>query len=190
VSSQKVERLKGVKMSDYGDEALRRLEYNDVLRANGELLAENEALQDRITALEAELEEWRTGQRAANHLVLEVEASWKDQLTAAQQRITQLSRENEELTSRTRQLEGALKALLEARWKQWEHAADFADDKTDREDWLKHDKLAQQAQHALAPGDFVQQQKVERSGQYREWCRDPALCQDKGTCPKDPTCAD
>jgi hypothetical protein len=27
-------------------------------------------------------------------------------------------------------------------------------------------------------------------GHYREWCRDPALCQDKGTCPKDPSCAD
>jgi hypothetical protein len=36
----------------------------------------------------------------------------------------------------------------------------------------------EQAQHALAPGA------------YKEWCRDPTLCQDKGTCPKDPTCAD
>jgi hypothetical protein len=33
-------------------------------------------------------------------------------------------------------------------------------------------------------------EKALHPGHYREWCRDPKLCQDKGTCPKDPSCAD
>jgi chromosome segregation ATPase len=82
-------------------------------------------------------------------------------LTDAQQRITQLAHENAELTERTGQLEGALKDGIQLL----------------QNPNVRIIEIIARLQHLLP-------------GIYREWCRDPKLCQDKGTCPKDPTCAD
>jgi chromosome segregation ATPase len=137
-------------------------------------------LEQRITALEAERDEWKSAAQLN-----------KGAYEPLQQRITQLSRENEELTSRTRQLEGALKEErddnrhLFASVLQLLRIApqpgppdDYRRGIIDKAEHLIKVLSDKQAQHALA------------SGAYKEWCRDPTLCQDKGTCPLDPTCAD
>ena len=48
------------------------------------------------------------------------------------------------------------------------------------------------AQHLLSSREEVERPREDAltPGAYREWCRDPTLCQDKGTCPRDPSCAD
>jgi hypothetical protein len=163
--------------------------------------------QQRITQLEADRDEWK---RAA-----ELNKGTYEPL---QQRITQLERINAEQAAqlgsaltrlelyehgntaqRITQLEGALIAIAnrysDSSLKVGEHdsetdtypvflyvggkecagsLAEFYSKET--AEWFV--KCIEQAQHALTPGV------------YREWCRDPNLCQDKGTCPKDPTCSD
>jgi hypothetical protein len=88
-----------------------------------------------------------------------------------QARITQLQHENAELTARTGQLEGALKEISKIA---------PPPDKVNTQG-MKLDKIYDIAQQAV---------EGKGEGVYKDWCRDPALCQDKGTCPKDPTCAD
>lgn len=46
-------------MSAYGDEAFRRLEYNDVVRENGLLLTENDTLRAEVEELEEERDRLR-----------------------------------------------------------------------------------------------------------------------------------
>jgi hypothetical protein len=89
---------------------------------------------------------------------------------AAQARITALSHENAELTARTGQLEAALKWWVIRQWEMSWHETQEG-----------KDVLTRRAQT---------DSKLLNPGAYRDWCRDPKLCQDKGTCPKDPTCAD
>lgn len=49
--------------------------------------------------------------------------------------------------------------------------------------------LRNPVQAAVAPADSAEREAAAK-GVYREWCRDPSLCADKGYCPRDPTCGD
>jgi chromosome segregation ATPase len=157
-----------------------------------QLEAENRALHSQVRELEAKLgasERQRydmVNQAQARITALEDQANYwqmsfeesKNIRAELQRRITQLENDLADaldlkngvgptvltaMKKRIEQLEGALKRCMDA----------LGPDRvpTDRKDAIR------QAQ-ALIPGV------------YREWCRDPKLCQDKGTCPKDPTCSD
>jgi hypothetical protein len=111
--------------------------------------AENRALHSQVRELTQECEYWR---------------GYQEQLSECRARITALSHENAELTARTGQLEGALKAVVDT----WDA-------------------------YLTSPSGYPAYQRAKKAltpGVYKEWCRDPKLCQDKGTCPLDPTCAD
>jgi hypothetical protein len=69
---------------------------------------------------------------------------------------------------RITQLEGALKLCV----------SEIMQNMSLRNEYQDFDEALKHAQHALTPGD------------YREWCRDPKRCEDKNSCPNDPTCAD
>jgi hypothetical protein len=131
------------------------------------------AAQARSTALEAEKALLQAKYEASE---IDKKIHWTCDHEHWQQRVTQLAHDNAELTARTGQLEGALKpylAIVEALEPQLIGCS--------REQELTYKKALKdlrQVQHALTPGV------------YREWCRDPKLCQDNGTCPKDPSCAD
>jgi Fic family protein len=168
-------------VSEYGDEALRRLEYNDVIRANGELLAENEALQRQVRELER-LEQ--VGQAQIVHdetvkVVLQARITALDttlrgyrhsmkivgqHLTDAQQRITQLE---EALNEQMRQMDHPdLSPAFAATMKRMILAELYP-------------------QHALTPVEVV-----VRNPPYKEWCRTPETCRGLSSCPLDPICAD
>jgi hypothetical protein len=140
---------------------------------NTKRLLENHELKARITALEAERDIWKR-----QHDVVNVENGTFRQInTELQQRITQLEWALKALMNEAKGMIGAFPDsirqvvgttnlnCLQRRIAQAQHLLSSREGERPRED-------------ALAPGA------------YREWCRDPTMCQDKGRCPKDPTCAD
>jgi hypothetical protein len=138
-----------------------------------------EAAQARITALEAQLLRW--GRWTPEHNIEQWLREEQQRLDAAQQRITQLAHENAELLSRNQQLEGALKAIecpvchgCKQTSVQWGNG------------YYNHYPCT----YCKETGKHPQAQKALNPGVYREWCRDPKRCEDKNSCPKDPTCAD
>jgi hypothetical protein len=162
----------------------------------GLALAECARLRTRITALEAELDKSQALLRASCEAI-------RDELTGLEKhiyntlyeqipyvalpnkspayfRVTEASRVMKHFEQRITQLEGALnglKPLIEA-----VVSGAFG---------RSHYDAAKQAQHLLSSREGERpREDALAPGSYREWCRDPTLCQDKGTCPKDPTCAD
>jgi predicted RNase H-like nuclease (RuvC/YqgF family) len=138
------------------------------------LSEENRALHSQVIGLNERLDKFKT------YYVHE------NELNAAEARITALEatlegyRHSSKIISqhltdaqqRITQLEGALKRLWDTRELEYSNSGGIKYKLGFYGEPLDIDRL------------------LVRSGVYREWCRDPKLCQDKGTCPKDPTCAD
>jgi uncharacterized coiled-coil protein SlyX len=137
------------------------------------------------------------------------------QLTAAQARITaleaviakqqfsieDLSKEHTKQANRATQLEGALKDVMALvdRGVLVRNTQSDSDVIAFMKQSVELAKVLQQAQHALTPEMLKNavRKTLERDNQlgpdrgvYREWCRDPKLCEGKNYCPKKPTCAD
>jgi hypothetical protein len=189
---------------EFKDKLVSAMGLKDTAVYRQELIASHRALHSQVRELEKAVDFHTCSQSCT-----------QDELHAAQARITALSHENAELTARTSQLEAerdAAKAIADK--------YDLMGIEWDEEEFQERGKRITQLEGALKPfvdtyrvmynvdqiyptshedqlrleqellSAFMKAQHALTPGVYKEWCRDPKLCQDKGTCPKDPTCAD
>jgi hypothetical protein len=92
---------------------------------------------------------------------------------------------------RITQLEGALKDVIKRAQNLCDDCIGDSESRDSLLYGIKHAQNLLSSRWSEATGQEVERRvDALTPGVYREWCRDPKLCQDKGTCPKDPTCAD